>query len=145
MLLRRLGLTLLLLEVHAINLLSALHAWWARLMLGSRAPHIVPGAPLGDLPSLGLMTFGASRLPAISPWWECTTLPDVFGSMGNYLKNAGWQAGERWGRDLWRMDAGLGYRFTPHTQLKLQYSLQHEDDGPRDLGHLLGVQFTLRF
>jgi thioredoxin reductase len=35
-------------------------------------------APLGDLPSLGLMTFGASRLPAVSPWWESTTLPGVF-------------------------------------------------------------------
>lgn len=51
----------------------------------------------------------------------------------------------RWGRDLWRIDAALGYRFTPHTQLKLQYSLQHEDAGPRDSAHLLGVQFTLRF
>jgi len=29
-----------------------------------------------------------------------TTLPDVFGSMGNYLKAAGWQAGERWGREV---------------------------------------------
>ncbi len=35
-------------------------------------------APLGDLPSLGLMTFGASGLPAISPWWESTTLPGIF-------------------------------------------------------------------
>jgi DNA-binding CsgD family transcriptional regulator len=44
------GLTLLLLEVHLVNLLSALHAWWAGLMLGSRAPHIVPGAPLDGAP-----------------------------------------------------------------------------------------------
>ena len=51
----------------------------------------------------------------------------------------------RWGRDLWRIDAALGYRFTAHTQLKLQYSLQHEDDGPRARTHLFGVQFTLRF
>jgi membrane-bound lytic murein transglycosylase B len=28
------------------------------------------------------------------------SLPDVFGSMGNYLKNAGWTAGERWGREV---------------------------------------------
>jgi membrane-bound lytic murein transglycosylase B len=28
------------------------------------------------------------------------SLPDVFGSMGNYLKNAGWVAGERWGREV---------------------------------------------
>ena len=37
-------------ELHLVNLLSATHAWWARLTLGSRAPHIVPGAPLDDLP-----------------------------------------------------------------------------------------------
>ena len=35
-------------------------------------------APLGDLPALGMATFGASRLPAVSPWWESTTLPGVF-------------------------------------------------------------------
>ena len=29
-----------------------------------------------------------------------TSLPDVFGSMANYLKNAGWQSGERWGREV---------------------------------------------
>ena len=35
-------------------------------------------APLGDLPDLGLTTFGASRLPVVTPWWESTTLPGVF-------------------------------------------------------------------
>ena len=29
-----------------------------------------------------------------------TSLPDVFGSMGHYLKNAGWVEGERWGREV---------------------------------------------
>lgn len=29
-----------------------------------------------------------------------TSLPDVFGSMANYLKNAGWVNGERWGREV---------------------------------------------
>ena len=28
------------------------------------------------------------------------SLPDVFGSMANYLKNAGWRKGERWGREV---------------------------------------------
>ena len=71
--------------------------------------------------------------------------PQLFGALRWNQQLFSTIDGEPWGRDLWRMDAGLGYRFTPHTQLKLQYSLQHEDDGPRDLGHLLGVQFTLRF
>ncbi len=34
---------------------------------------------------------------AIDIW---SSLPDVFGSMGNYLKNAGWVSGERWGREV---------------------------------------------
>ncbi|MEA3213657.1 MAG: hypothetical protein QOE70_6714 [Chthoniobacter sp.] len=51
----------------------------------------------------------------------------------------------KWGNDLWRIDAALGYRFTPHTQLKLQYSLQHEDNAERDLSSLFAAQFTLRF
>ena len=50
-----------------------------------------------------------------------------------------------WGHNLWRIDSALGYRFTAHTQLKLQYSLQHEDSGPRDVSNLIAAQFTLRF
>lgn len=51
----------------------------------------------------------------------------------------------RWGRDVWRIDLAPGYRFTPHTQLKLQYSLQHGDSGARDTTRTLASQFTLRF
>jgi hypothetical protein len=51
----------------------------------------------------------------------------------------------RWGQDLGRIDAAAGYRFTPHTQLKLQYSFQHETTGPRDDNHMLAAQFTVRF
>jgi hypothetical protein len=51
----------------------------------------------------------------------------------------------RWGQDLGRIDAAIGYRFTSHTQLKLQYSFQHETTGPRDDNHLLAAQFTVRF
>jgi len=51
----------------------------------------------------------------------------------------------RWGNDLWRTDAALGYRFSAHTQLKLQYSLQHEASAEDVYGHVLAVQFTLRF
>lgn len=55
--------------------------------------------------------------------------------------------GERlkWGNDLWRVDAALGYRFTPHTQLKLQYSFQSEEHAEHDITSLLAAQFTLRF
>jgi hypothetical protein len=51
----------------------------------------------------------------------------------------------RWGHDLWRVDTSIGYRFTAHTQLKLQYSFQDANSDSRDLRHMLAAQFTLRF
>ena len=50
-----------------------------------------------------------------------------------------------WGQDLWRVDAVLGVRPTAHTQLKLQYSLEHRDRSARENGHLLAGQFTVHF
>jgi hypothetical protein len=51
----------------------------------------------------------------------------------------------RWSQDLGRIDISAGYRFTPHTQLKVQYSYQQETSGPRDTNHLFAAQFTVRF
>ena len=34
--------------------------------------------PLQDLPELGVATFGASRLPAVTPFWESSTVPGIF-------------------------------------------------------------------
>jgi len=48
-----------------------------------------------------------------------------------------------WGRDIWRADMAAGYRFTAHTQLKLQYSFQDEKSGASS--HLFAAQFTVRF
>lgn len=50
-----------------------------------------------------------------------------------------------WGNDVWRTDAALGYRFTAHTQLKLQYSLQHRSSSARDFSNLIAAQFTVWF
>jgi len=50
-----------------------------------------------------------------------------------------------WGNDVWRLDVAPTYRFTPHTEGKLQYSLQHNAVGPRTYAHLIAVQFVLRF
>ena len=52
--------------------------------------------------------------------------------------------GQRWGRDLWRIDAAATWRFTPHSQFKLQYTLEDEE-GPHGLSHGVAAQFTLRF
>jgi hypothetical protein len=50
-----------------------------------------------------------------------------------------------WSQDLWRIDVAAGYRFTSHTQLKLQYSFQQKTTGPRDDNHLIAAQLTMRF
>jgi thioredoxin reductase len=44
--------------------------------------------PLVDLPALGVTTFGASGLPAQTPWWESASLPGVFfaGTIGQGAK-----------------------------------------------------------
>lgn len=53
--------------------------------------------------------------------------------------------GTRWGREIWRFDTSAAWRFTPHTQFKLQYSLQQENESPHEHGHTAAAQFTLRF
>ena len=51
----------------------------------------------------------------------------------------------RWGFNARRLDLVGGYRFSAHTQLKIQYSLQHEEHAPREVAHLLSLQLMLRF
>ena len=45
-------------------------------------------SPLVDLPALGVATFGASGLPAQTPWWESASLPGIFfaGTIGQGAK-----------------------------------------------------------
>jgi hypothetical protein len=50
-----------------------------------------------------------------------------------------------WGENLSRIDVSAGYRFTSHTQLKLQYSFQQQTSGPRDNNHFFAAQMTVRF
>jgi hypothetical protein len=50
-----------------------------------------------------------------------------------------------WGRDTWRIDLAPSYRFSPNLQLKLQYSLQHEDLAPRNHIQLFAAQLTVRY
>jgi len=54
-------------------------------------------------------------------------------------------AAVRWGRDLWRMDAGAGCRISAHAQFKLQFSLQQETGDTRSVRPTLAGQFTVRF
>jgi hypothetical protein len=50
-----------------------------------------------------------------------------------------------WSRDITRIDAGPGYRVTPHTQVKVQYSLEHQEADIGAWSQLVAVQFTTRF
>lgn len=76
--------------------------------------------------------------------------PQLFGALRwnqQFFGNVGTGRGGdiRWAPDLGRIDIAAGYRFTPHNQLKLQYSFQHETSGPHNDNHLLAAQFTVRF
>jgi hypothetical protein len=51
----------------------------------------------------------------------------------------------RWSQNLAKIDIAAGYRFTSHTQLKMQYSFESETTGPEDNNHILAAQFTVRF
>ena len=50
-----------------------------------------------------------------------------------------------WGRDVWRIDFAASYRFTPHSEIKLQYSLLSGGTGPHDHATTFAAQFILRF
>lgn len=39
----------------------------------------------------------------------------------------------------------MTWRFTPHSQVKVQYSLQQEDGAEDEVSHLMAAQFTVRF
>ncbi len=45
-------------------------------------------SPLLDLPDLGVQTFGASRLPVQTPWWESASVPGIYfaGTIGQGAK-----------------------------------------------------------
>src|SRR6266508_2343868 len=59
--------------------------------------------------------------------------------------NNGYGGRVRWSQDLARIDVAATYRFTTHTQLKLQYSFQQQTTGPGNDNHMLAAQFTTRF
>jgi hypothetical protein len=64
-----------------------------------------------------------------------------------FFSNVNNGAGGRvpWTQDLARVDVAAGYRFTPHTQLKVQYSFQQETTGPHSNNNMVSAQFTVRF
>ncbi len=77
--------------------------------------------PLVDLPELGVTTFGASRLPAQTPWWESQSVPGISfaGTIGQGAKGLR-QArhAEQLRRGPWRplQRPGAGRRIWPSTR-----------------------------
>ena len=52
----------------------------------------------------------------------------------------------RWDSNAWRVDIGPAYRFTAHTQLKLQYSyLEQDTTALGRSNNIYAAQFTVRF
>jgi hypothetical protein len=114
----------------------AWHHWelWAEIM---ESRFEVPG--VGDADSLAYyleakykftpQLFGAVR------WNQHVfgTLPD---GAGGY---------DKWGGDIWRADFAVGFRFTAHTQIKLQYSLERRSADITGFGNTFAAQFTIRF
>jgi hypothetical protein len=50
-----------------------------------------------------------------------------------------------WDRDVWRVDAVLGYRFTRHLQAKVQYSFSDQQGSLQQGEQLAAAQITLKF
>jgi len=65
---------------------------------------------------------------------------EFFGTVPN-----GYGGRAPWGHDVSRADMAIGYRFTAHTELKLQYSLQSGNSTGGGLSHMIAAQFTVRF
>ena len=52
---------------------------------------------------------------------------------------------EAWDDAAWRVDVGVGYRFTRHLQLKLEYSYNHEDGAAPVGENVVAAQVTAKF
>lgn len=68
--------------------------------------------------------------------WNFQTPGSIPGASGTSVK---------WGRETQRVDIAPTWRFSSHSQLKLQLSLQHEPGAPRRTSHMIAGQFTVRF
>jgi hypothetical protein len=63
---------------------------------------------------------------------------ELFGTIRNDDENP------KWGNDIWRIDAAIGYRFTEYLQGKVQYSFS-QDHSPQESNNLIAAQLTLKF
>jgi hypothetical protein len=52
---------------------------------------------------------------------------------------------EPWDQDAWRLDTALGYRFTRHIQLKVQYGYGQQKGTFQQGEQLVAGQLTVKF
>ena len=107
--------------------------WWGEVFL---ARFEIPSVGNADLVAYyleGKYKFTAQLFGALR--WN----QELFGTVNN---GAGGR--EAWDKDIWRIDAALGYRFSRHLQAKVQYSYSHQrrfQEGEQ----LVAGQMTLKF
>ena len=82
-----------------------------------------------------LMRAGSPRLSAAIRWNE-----QLFAQFPN---GRGGQM--RWGEEVRRLDLAPVYRFSPHVQLKLQYSIEYHQLRAREFSQWAAAQVTVRF
>ena len=98
-----------------------------------------------EIPTVGNFDTFAYYLEAkykLAPQWFAAVRwnQQLFGTVTNQSNRE-----VQWGRDVWQIDSAIGYRLTAHSQAKLQYTLQHEGSAPRNYGHTVAAQITVRF
>lgn len=98
-----------------------------------------------EVPRIGnadLLVWYAEAKYKFSPCWFAAVRwnQEQFATVDNGIGGR-----EAWGSDLWRAEFALGFRPSAHTQIKVQYSLQRTDSGPRESSQTIAAQFTLRF
>jgi hypothetical protein len=74
--------------------------------------------------------------------------PQFFGALRwnqQFFSSLPGEPGERWGRATTRVDVGPCYRFTPHLETKIQFSLERQAADLQRWSTLSAVQVTARF
>jgi len=142
-------------------------------LLSEAAPSLPPGRSIGDYRELVLaqdVSFAWHRLQLWAEFYEARfevplignadtfsyyleakykITPQLFGALRwnqqlyGTIRNV--ESRVRWGNDIQRIDAALGYRFTDYLQAKFQYSLSHRDASFQEGEHLVAGQLTLKF
>ena len=108
--------------------------WWAELFLSRfEVPNVGNADVLGYY--LEAKYKITAQLFAAARWNQ-----ELFGTVQDGLGGQ-----QPWGNDMFRIDAALGYRFTRHLQLKIQYSFGHRDASLQQGEQLVAAQATVRF